>query len=160
MWIEDHIERTPESIGYSGSSGGALVAGTLSSGIDAQDLASFVIDKSFPIAGKNPFLLLGQCEIALDTVSLCLYMYVCACVYVLKNPFLLLGQCEIALDTVSLCYVHACMCCVCACMYVLCMYVHVCIVCVHVCMCYLVHRQQFATCRQEVPFASAVQNCA
>jgi hypothetical protein len=74
MWIEDHIERTPESIGYSGSSGGALVAGTLSSGINAQKLASFVIEKSFPVAGKNPFLLLGQCEIALDTVRVWIMM--------------------------------------------------------------------------------------
>jgi hypothetical protein len=67
MFIEDHIDhKKPESIGYSGSSGGALVAGTLSSGIDAQELSSFVIENSWPVAGHNPFKLLGQCEIALD----------------------------------------------------------------------------------------------
>lgn len=52
--------RRPESIGYSGSSGGALVAGTLSSGIDAEALSSFVVDRSWPVAGHNPFKLLGQ----------------------------------------------------------------------------------------------------
>ena len=63
MWIEDHIQKKPEAIGYSGSSGGSLVACTLASGINAEVLANWVIDNAFPIAGRRPYLLLGQCEL-------------------------------------------------------------------------------------------------
>ena len=66
MWVEDNIEMNPSVIGYSGSSGGSLVAGTLSAGINAEVLATWVIDNAFPVAGRKPYLLLGQCEQALD----------------------------------------------------------------------------------------------
>jgi len=66
MWFEDNIDKDPKLIGYSGSSGGSLVAGTLASGIDARALSTWVISNSFPVAGRNPFRLLSQCEQALD----------------------------------------------------------------------------------------------
>ena len=35
MWIEDNMDKNPSALGYSGSSGGALVAGALASGINS-----------------------------------------------------------------------------------------------------------------------------
>lgn len=67
MWMEDNLVlRQPEVLGFSGSSGGALVACTLSTGIDAEKLARHVVMTDWPIAGRNPFRLLHQCELALD----------------------------------------------------------------------------------------------
>ena len=43
------------------------MAGTLASGIDAHDLAHWVITHAFPVASRKPWKLLGQCEKALDT---------------------------------------------------------------------------------------------
>lgn len=66
MWLEDNIDLEPSAIGYSGSSGGALVAGSLSCGINNEELSSWVIEHSYPVAHLNPFKLLPQCEKALD----------------------------------------------------------------------------------------------
>eukprot|EP01065_Artemidia_motanka_P041345 TRINITY_DN5347_c0_g1_i1.p1 TRINITY_DN5347_c0_g1~~TRINITY_DN5347_c0_g1_i1.p1 ORF type:complete len:743 (+),score=151.30 TRINITY_DN5347_c0_g1_i1:49-2229(+) len=66
MWIEDHIDIDGGTVGFSGSSGGALVGAALATGVEPKLLADFVLDEGHKKASRNPFLLMSCVEDALD----------------------------------------------------------------------------------------------
>eukprot|EP00756_Hemistasia_phaeocysticola_P010155 Hpha_TRINITY_DN14996_c1_g7::TRINITY_DN14996_c1_g7_i1::g.144566::m.144566 len=66
MWIEDNVDIDSGRCGFSGASGGALVAASLSTGVDPGKLAQYVLTDGWQLAGRNPFKLMGAVEAALD----------------------------------------------------------------------------------------------
>jgi hypothetical protein len=54
------------SLGFSGASGGALVAATLASKASAKELATFIVDEACPAARKKPWMMLEWVKKAMD----------------------------------------------------------------------------------------------
>jgi hypothetical protein len=66
-WVQQNLDDTATgSLGFSGASGGALVAATLAAKASAKDLAEFIVHEAHPACGKKPWLMLEYVQKAMD----------------------------------------------------------------------------------------------